>query len=741
MVLATARAGRRARVTAVAPAALPLDVLESKLRIPVLRPGVSRKSLVNRLRAERSVRLTTVVAAPGYGKSTLLAEWALRDERPFAWVSLDERDNDPIILLRHLAAAFDRVDPLDPRVLDALAEPGRSVWSTLAPRLTRAVASSRPFVAVLDDAHVLGPGDSAEIVSALAAHVPDGSMLVLAARTDPPLPLARLRARDELLELRTADLAFSRREAKLLLQTSRLEPDAGALTALVADTEGWAAGLHLSALENGDGCHGTDRFVADYFRSECLSQLSPERLAFLRRTSVLERLCGPLCDALLKAKDSALALEELERANMFIVPLDREGGWYRYHRLFRDLLQRELELHDPELVPELHRRAADWLERHGDLEAALDHAGASGDAGRAEELLAEVAWPAYHDGRIAAVEGWLERFEAHAPLDAHPGVAALGGWIYALDGRAPDAQRWLAAAGTSGPVPALLRAAMCADGVERMAADVDGAVKKLPDDSPLLATALLLQGAAALLRGETDLAESAFAAAGDRAGATDTSLVAIAERSLLAGEAGDHAGAERLALEARDLLATSPVADYPTTAIVRAAAARALLRHGRWDDARGELVAAERLSERLTHALPWYAVQTRLALGGAYVTLRDRAGALAQLAGIERILAVRPELGVLAERVADLRLGIEELAASRADTSGLTRAELRLLPLLATHLSFREIGDRLFVSRNTVKTQAISAYRKLGVSSRSAAIERAAELGLVDDRAAVAGDR
>jgi LuxR family maltose regulon positive regulatory protein len=706
-------------------------VLESKLRIPVPPKGaVPRKTLLNRLRAERSVRLAAVVAGAGYGKTTLLAQWAARDERPFAWVSIDERDNDPLVLLRHLAAAFDRLKPLDAAALDKLAEPGASVWPAAVPRLAVAVSVAGPFVAVLDDAHLLRAGDSADIVAALAEHVPNGSMLVLAGRRAPALPIARLRSRGQLLELRTSDLALDRREAQLLVRESGAELDDASVEGLIASAEGWAAGLRLAALETG----GTARFLAEYFEAECLAQLPAKRRTFLYRTSVLDRMSGPLCDAVLEAKGSALALDQLDRLNAFLVPLDREPGWYRYHPLFRDLLRRELERREPELVPELDLRAAAWLEDHGDSEAALGHAWP--DARRAGRILTSIALAAYRDGRRGTVERWLQRFAACAPLEAHPDVAVVGAWIHALDGRAAEAEHWFGAA--AGPQRALLGAARCADGSERMAADAKDAVEGLAGDSVWLPSALLLQGAAAVLRGETELAEAAFAGAGEaaeRTGAEDVRLVATAERSLLAADAGDHIAAERLALEARDLLAASSLDGYATSAIVRAAAARAFLRHGRWADARAELGAAERVTG-LTHALPWYAVRTRLVLSGAYVTLRDRRAAVAHLAEIERILALRPGLGVLVEHVDDLRLAIAELPAERAaEASGLTRAELRLLPLLATHLSFREIGDRLYVSRNTVKTQAISAYRKLGVSSRSAAVDRASELGLVDERA------
>ena len=741
------------------PAARPFDVFEAKLRIPELQAeSVSRPRLVNRLRAEQA-RIVLVAAAAGYGKTTLLAQWAARDERPFAWLSLDERDADEVTLVRHLAAAFDAVEPLDPSLHEALAAPGGPVWTTVAPRLAAAVTScTRPFVLVLDNVELLRRGDPSAVVLALAKSLPEGSVLALSGRTPPPLPIARLRAAGWIAELGTEELAFGRRESQLLLRSVSGKLDNAVAAELVARTEGWPAGLHLAALAFDEsvsraagGFDGAERYIRQYFQAEHLSRLAPQRLAFLRRTSVLAELSGPLCDATLAATGSADELERIERANLFLVPLDRTGGLYRCHGLWRDVLRGQLERHEPELVPVLHARAADWFEAQGDRAFALDHALAGGDADRAARLLSAIDLPADSE-RLEELEAWLERFAAIAPLDGHPAVAVLAGWVHALRGRAREAAQSLAAAehtASDSVLPdgtpvrasvALLRAALCVHGVARMKRDVRAALAEFDPESPWVCVALVVDAAAALLAGSgvlaaRQLAEAAEAA--ERVGATDRRAVAIAQRSLLAAAAGENHAAEQLALEARDLLANGAVSRYVTSAIVHAAAARAFLWHGRWDDARSELASAEALAGSLTEALPWLTVETRLALAGAYVALRDRPAAVAELAEIEKIVALRPHLGTRGAQVAELERQVAELPDGHdGRNTGLTPAELRLLPLLATHLSFREIGERLFVSRNTIKTQAISAYRKLGVSSRSAAIQRASELGLVEDASA-----
>jgi len=696
---------------------------------------------VNRLRTA-SAPLVTLVAPAGYGKTTFAAQWAARDRRPFAWLSIDELDDDPALLLGQLAAALDVISPAD--------------GSAELPRIVSRLSSLTDFVLVVDNAHLLRSRSSAKTLSTLAEHVPAGSTLALVGRLTPALPIARLRAGGKLLELGTDDLALSPRESETLLR----ELDAGLTDADAADLlercEGWAAGIHLSALalhETDVAAHaavpgGDDRFLAEYFRSEFLSQLTPDLLTFLRRTSVLEQLTAPVCDDVLERTGSGRVLASLERMHLLLAPLDRHGEGYRCHPLFRDLLGRELAEIEPELVTELHRRAADWFEAHDDPESALRHAEGAGDTDRMARIVAAIALPAYYRGRITDVEGWLDTFDDETQLERYAEVAVIGGWVHALRGRPAAAERWLAAAergvalepvldddASVAPAISLLRAALCRDGVDQMCSDIESALSGLPPSSQWRPTALLLLGCTLVLRGQDALADAILAGAeesAERLGATDTRIIAISERSLLASARDEHAAAETHALRARALAEASRVDGYTTSALELAASARTCLRSSRWDQARSSLASAQSLTPLLTEALPWLAVQTRLELARAYVTLRDAEAARGLLSEVLEILRRRPALGILPEQALELQTEVDAMwAAGDRNGAGLTRAELRLLPLLATHLSFREIGARLYVSRNTVKTQAISVYRKLGVSSRSDAIDHAARLGLV----------
>ena len=410
------------------------------------------------------------------------------------------------------------------------------------------------------------------------------------------------------------------------------------------------------------------------------------------------------------------------------------------------MLKDELERREPGLAARLSSRAADWHEARGDIEAAIEYAHAAGAGGRVIELVGIAAHPAYQSGRFATVERWLARLEDEHELTANTALAVLGAWTHALRGRPEAALRWahVADAGPADAVmpdgdPALawttaLRAALCADGVDAMREDAETAMRSAHPGSQAAATGATLFGIAQVLAGDDVVGEQTLAEAGELAvevGATDCATLALATRSLLANDRNDAAAAEALALQARDIVDSAHLDDYATSALTYVASARAALRHNNWTRAATDMERASQLTPLLTYALPWLAVQVRLELARAHLSLVNWSSAADVMGEVDELLARRPDLGVLNVQAAELQ---QRLAASnQLDdnwASSLTGAELRLLPLLTTHLSFREIAERLFVSRNTVKTQAISVYRKLGVSSRSEAIERATELGL-----------
>jgi LuxR family maltose regulon positive regulatory protein len=749
-----AKAAPKLELAARAP---PFEFLESRIHVPTPRAGsVSRTALVNKLRAARSIPVATVIAPAGYGKTTLLSQWAARDSRPFAWVSIDDRDNDPVILLRHIAAALAREEPLPQRLLAALRSPGPSIWTAAVPRLAALLHARGPRVLVLDDFSLLRSRASLEAVAALIDDEADESTLVLSGRVPPRIALASLRAGGRLFELGTEDLALTQREAKLLLRATGLRLSDATTARLIGRCEGWAAALYLAALSIRDAKQagrspirfaGDDRYLADYFRSEYLAHLRPGPLRFLRRTSLLEEMSGPLCDAMLDDEGSAHELEKIERANLFLVALDNRREGYRYHSLFRGLLRRELLEQEPEIVPVLHRRAADWFEANGDAESALEHAYEAGDTERAAAILASIAVAVYYSGRIQIVERWVRRFDEAGILERHPEAAVVCAGVHLFRGRRDQALGLLEAAergDLTRPVPdgspslrpwiRVLRAWLCEAGAKAMLADAEAALAELPEASNWRPGALLAQGAALHLLGEDERAEKILASAVRSAascGADETAAIARGLRDLLLSERGDHAAAEELSNDADELLRSTDGRGYPARAFERATWAQVLLRNGRWNEARVALAAAQELRSFVTDAMPWLAVLTRLELARGLIALHDAEGAREILDEIDEICGRCPALGLLPARAEALGHELESLPElDGAASAGLTRAELRLLPLLATHLSFREIADELHVSRNTIKTQAISVYRKLGVSSRSEAIAEAHRLGL-----------
>ena len=404
----------------MAVADVPFDLLELKLAAPATRPGtVTKADVIARLCASPS-RFATVVAPAGYGKTTLLAAWAESDPRPFAWVALDAGDDDAAVFLRYIAAAIHRVEPLPPEVLDALSGPGGSTWSRRVPRVGSALAAlERPLVLVLDDLHAVASLSSLDVLAALVEYLPAGSQIAIASREAPELPLARWRAQGGVHEVGVADLRLDEREAGLLLQAAGVELEPDELSELTERTEGWPAGLYLAALSMQAGApssasaaalSGDDEFVSQYFRFELLSRLPPAESRFLQYTSVLDRMCGGLCDAVLQTTRSVHTLETLARTNGFVVPLDRRGQWYRYHHLFGELLRTELERSEPHAVSALNRRAMEWCIANDLMEAAVVYGHAAGETDTVAGLVDALTLTLYNDGRMETVEEWLGWF-------------------------------------------------------------------------------------------------------------------------------------------------------------------------------------------------------------------------------------------------------------------------------------------------------------------------------------------
>ena len=545
-----------------------------------------------------------------------------------------------------------------------------SVEAQIVPRLGAALATvEQPVVLALDDVHVLHDRQCLDALAALGRHVPEGSQLALSARGGPALSPAALRARGLALEIGPGELRMDAEDAGRLVGAAGVDLPDDELAELIEHAEGWPAGLYLAALSiraqgakaNAAAFAGSDRLMVDYLRSELLAHLSPDDVRFLSRTAVLERMSGPLCDAVLESRGSAAVLESLERSNLFLVPLDRDRQWYRYHHLFQELLRGELGQAEPDLVPQLLARAGEWCVANGQAEAAMEYAQQAGDVDGAARLFEQCGPVVYQSGRVATTERWLGWLEEHGAMERNAAVAALGAAVASTWGRPAEAERRFDAAERAsyeGSLPdgsdsvdswlAIVRAQLCRRGVARMRADAEFAVGTLARGSFNRPNAALQLAFAHWLAGEVDQADDVFADVAEEGlelGTLEAAALALSERAAIAIERGAWIQAEELAERALRIIHRSRMDEYPTSALLYALAARVALQHGGAARAQEFLARAQRLRSRLTYAVPYFSIQTRLELARAYLALADAGGAWTMLREIERCCAASPISG------------------------------------------------------------------------------------------------
>jgi LuxR family maltose regulon positive regulatory protein len=731
---------------------LEAQLLEAKLSVPHRRPGsVSRAELIQTAR-EGGCRVVCVTAPAGYGKSILLSEWAEVEDRHVGWVSLDRFDDDPAGLVSVLAAAYARISGRADLPADVEGG-GISVLGRAAPRLASAFRSSPvPFVLMLDDLQEIESPACHDVLSIVFSGIPSGSQVVVASRFEQPL-VPRLRASGDVLEFLGSDLALDAAGAAQIFSQAHVSLTPEMAIAVTVRTEGWPAGLYLAAViardSRGDALtiSGEDRYVADYLYRESLVRLPESVQRFLRRTAVLDQLSAPLCDAVLGESGADRRLRGLEATSLFLVPLDRQRAWYRYHALFREFLFSELRRVEPDAIMKLHLRAADWYESNGSPGLAVEHLLSTAERDRCVQLVARLALLTYQSGHMSTLERWISTLGPEVVED-YPPLAALAGWVAVLGGQAAEAERLSAflevASFDLAPVDgtasfnssrAMLRAAMCPAGPEQMMTDADIAAAEEAPWSTWRPTALILCAEAHLLVGDDERASALFeetSAAAAAQGNVASVVLSQAERAVLAMNHGRWGEAEKHVELALTTVRDHRLDDYALSVLAFAAAARLAVHRGNGKEAERQLARAMRARPSCTYALPFVAVRVRLQLAKVYAAVADHAAARHLVREIDDILLHRPALGVLVDEVSELRGILAEGAhVAVGGVTPLTPAELRLLPYLQTHLTFREIGERLFVSRNTVGSEVGSIYRKLGVSSRSGAVHQATAVGLL----------
>jgi LuxR family maltose regulon positive regulatory protein len=681
-------------------------------------------------------RLILVSAPAGYGKTTLLADWLAGSRIPAGWVSLDATDNDPARFFRYLlAAARAAVVDSPESVSGFIRPPPEQSDAALSEIINLLTCAPGDVVLVLDDYHTITSPVVHQSVASLLDHLPPQAHLAIATRADPPLPLARLRARAELLELRDDPLRFTPVEAEGFLNgTLGLELSAQDIAHLVERTEGWVAGLQLAglSLQGRSDCapfirefSGSHRFVLDYLVEEVLEQQPADVQAFLLRTAVLDRLCAPLCDAVTQQAGSQTMLETLERANLFVVPLDEERHWYRYHHLFAELLRVRLRLLRPDEEPLHHARAAAWCDQHGLASQAVAHARAAGDLPRVVELVERHWIPLGHAGELDTVLHWLDSLP-ETLVRSHPQLSTAYAWMLALKGftegveeRLRDAEAALA----SGSLPAMLRdpadvppqIACLRSQLARMAGDPAGAVvharralELVPEGLPLALDAVLRGDAQILLAhalrdaGDLTAAASAYRVARPLLQAGGNALAVghvTYNLALLELRQGNVAKAEAVCRATLDEAGSAEEQNQPALASAHLALAEVLA-------AQGDLEAAEAEASR-----------------GIELSLRGGAVRTAQM-GREVLSRVRQTRAIS-------RNGQSARHTHGLLPEALTDREMDVLRLAALGHSNRRIADELVVASGTVKAHMHAICGKLGAENRVQAIARARDLGLL----------
>ncbi len=648
---------------------MPGQLLATKLYAPKPRSGlVPRPGLTGRLLRGTESRLTLISAPAGFGKSTLLAEWMAAPAvgSVVAWLSLDPGDDHPVAFWTQVIAALRTVKPdIGARSLSLLESPDRPIDAVLAPLLNELDAQSGNIVLVLDDYHTIGSPDVQAGMTFMLEHLPAHVRLVIASRTDPALPLARLRARGELIEIRASDLRFTPDEADAYLNgVLGLGLSADDVAVLEGRTEGWVAALQLAGLSMQGredvatfiaGFAGDDRYIFDYLLEEVL-QREPEQVrTFLLQTSILARMSGPLCDAVTGQEGGQATLEALDRRNLFLTPLDDRRRWYRYHQLFADVLQARLVDEKPWLVAELHRRATEWYARAGEHGEAIRHAFAGNDISRAADLI-ELAIPATRQARADVTSRrWIdalpiELIRARPVLsDSFAGSRLVRGEVEGVEAALRDADDWVAAsrAGTA----------------DAMVVVDDQAFRDLP------------------------------------------ASIAI-HRAGLARLLGDVDGTMAHARAALELVGEDD--------LVGRAAAAALLGLASWS--RGDLEAASRwYEEAIAHLEKAGFLSDAIGCSIALADLRRAQGRLSEAMGILQrglALATRPGEPVL-RGAADMHVGLSEILRERDD-----------LEAASAHLALgRELGEENGLPQNPYRSRVAAALMRQAAGDPDGALE------------------
>ena len=717
---------------------------------------VPRERLTTRLVGSRE-RLVLIVAPAGYGKTTLAVQWSELDDRRFAWVALGAGTGDPAALWSSIAESVARAEPTFAPSAERLesslaaAEP-----STMAPQVAEALeAIDRELVIVLDDYHLIEESASHASIASFLELMPPGVQLVVVSRQDPPLTVARLRASGDLLELRADELALRVDEVDALMNaTLRLDLTPDAVALLHDRTEGWPAIVALAGRSLRDrndregfleSFGGSNRFVVDYLAEVVLDGLDSDRRSFLLDTSILERMSGDLCDAVLERDGSTRLLCELEKEDPFLIPLDEHGEWYRYHSIVREFFHRELMLRSPERVPELRRRACDWLAGEGLVDEACHQALAAREYGLAARIVSANWLSLAGPEAPGTILGWIDEFPKDA-LRADAPLCVARAWLLRLAGDHPGslhASRDALAAEWSGPLPdgaasveaatSLLRASFVGgDVAEQLQAARRGLELEADGTAVWQTVARMLLGWACYLADAPLEARSLLEQAAEDAPELEMWMTAADARSVLAAialEEGKPDLAEQHALAALEVAETRRLSSLSHLALSHVVLGRVLADRGEFDEADRVLThALERVRAR-QDTVP--VAECLLALAPVRRALKRPDEARELLAEAACIIEDSVDPGILRRRLEETTVILGRRIRRTSEADELTDRERDVLRLLDEQRTKREVGAALYLSYNTIHSHTRSIYRKLGATSRQDALERARELALI----------
>jgi LuxR family maltose regulon positive regulatory protein len=728
-------------------------VLGTKLTPPPIRPEhIVREPLLDFLDAATTRPLTLLSAPTGFGKTTLLAAWARRGTYRSAWLTLTDGDADTVRLMAGIVAALRRAGvDIDGDLDRDLVAPGSDSARRVLPRLLDGVDEGDPLVLILDDYHQLTGHPARALITEFIAGMPERLRVVIASRADPLLPLGRLRAVGSMQEIRSEMLRFDPEEAARFLNGSLgLDLDPASVATLEDRTEGWPAGLYLAALglrgspdRAGfvDEFAGSSRHIVDYLSAEVLQGLAADDRAFLLQTSILRRLTGPLCDAVTGMTGSSARLRELERANLFIVPLDEQRTWFRFHRLFAQLLRSELADESPGLEAELHRRASAWHADHGPVEAAVEHAVAAGDRELAGTLMVR-SWQDFaRTGEFQTFERLIASIGDDRGAVAGP-VAVVEAMMAGLQGRDPAVIGGLIstaeASGWDGPTPDghsmetladVVVASFVANDLARQKAAAHRLIEHDGQDPGVVATGRAGLGMILTLEDDPTAALAILEGADLVPGHPNVSLLAAAARSLATTDLGDPIQGERLARASLARAEAWGLAESMVAGSLWLALGSAVNRQGKPREA---IPPLERALAQWGVPGTLHRAQVLIDLASVYGAVGDPVKARSTVREARKIVDRIHNAGGLPTRVAAVEKHLRIGASRSLPASDVpSEAEIRVLRLLASPLSAREIAGELYISINTVKTHTKALHQKLGTSSREETVSRARELGLL----------